>query len=70
MMFKLLNPFGEDYFGNYIYQLTLMLFALALIAIVGYQIKYRNVIELCEWKNGLGDNRIEKVCREVLIEKK
>ena len=50
--------------------LTLMIFALALIATVGYQIKYRNIVELCEWKNGLGDNRVEKVCREVLLEKK
>ena len=70
MTFKLLNPFGEEYMGNYLYQLTLMIFALALITTVGYQIKYRNKVELCEWKNGLGDNRVEKVCREVLIEKK
>ena len=69
-MFKLLNPFGEEYMGNYLYQLTLMIFALALITTVCYQIKYRNIVEICEWKNGLGDNRVEKVCREVLIEKK
>ena len=69
-MFKLLNPFGEEYIGNYLYQFTLMLFILSLIGIVGYQRKYHNVFELCEWKDGLGGNRVEKVCREVLIEKK
>lgn len=69
-MFKLLNPFGEDYIGNYLYQLTLMLFILSLIIIVGHQRKYRNVVELCEWKDGPGGNRVEKVCREVLTEKK
>lgn len=69
-MFKLLNPFGEEHFVNYLYQFTLMLFILSLIGLVGHQIKYRNVFELCEWKDGLGGNRVEKVCREVLIEKK
>lgn len=64
-MFKFLNPFGDD-FGNFLYQTMLFCFAIILICVIGYQIKYRNVKEVCTWHSVAGTT-LEKNCRDSIL---
>ena len=64
-MKNLLNPFSDD-LGNYLYQFTLMIFVISLIAIISYNVKYHNVKEFCVYKSAYG-NTIEKTCRDTVV---
>lgn len=64
-MKSFLNPFSDD-LGNYLYQLTLMIFTIVVIATVCYNIKYHNVKEFCSYKSAYG-NTIEKTCRDSVV---
>lgn len=65
-MFKLLNPFSDD-FVNFLYQSLVMVFVIVLFAVVGYTIKYRNVVEICQQEYGLGGNTVKKTCQDVVL---
>lgn len=65
-MFKLLNPFSDD-FENLCYQVLVMVFVIVLFAVVGYTIKYRNVVEICQHEYGLGRNTVKKTCQDVVL---
>lgn len=65
-MFKLLNPFSND-FSNFWYQVLVMFFVIVLFTVGGYVIKYRNVVEICQQEYGLGGNTVSKTCQDVVL---
>lgn len=64
-MKNLLNPFSDDV-ANWIYQFTLMIFVISLIAIISYNVKYHNVKEICVTKSIAGTT-LDKICRDTLV---